>query len=823
MGTTLIRVRNTVLHVLLLTALFVGSLVFFEFQINQSAPDGASAMEESTFPLVYMRRGGVNFNCLSGYAQEMDVSCMRDCITPLSSDRQIGIRIQTFSAGVDSVSYQVLSRDGAETLENTQVIKLDRGEDTIDATLTLQGKMLMNEEYVLMICLNCGGRVVRYYTDVLLADGLHTDEYLNYVSGFYDKTVNRTDLSSVGAAVEPDETTDIEATLAYMDIHDSVEQLTWSGLQPQIYYKPTPKIREINTQTASLTLEYRIASVNENGATEIFNVNEFYRVRFTDSRVFLLNFERTTDEVFDPENNVLTDKGIRLGITGKEVEYASDEKGRIVAFVQENELWTFERSTSRLTQVFSFPQKENMDYRDFKDASSIRILRVGADGDVWFTVSGYMNRGPHEGQSGVALYYYDTAADLLEEQVFLVSTENPDLVQRDVDTLAYVTADTSLFYVYLEEQLWKVRIVDRTYEIAAENVREKCCAGSQQGRYFAWLEEGDPFASRVLCWTDLEDGVTQKVNAPAGESIRPLTYMGEDLVIGLAQEEDIARGSLATGLFPMYALQIMNGEGTIVKNYEPTGFRVTGVTQSDHMLSLDRVTWSAAEGSFVQAQGDEIVNTDTAADVAIGIATAESARKQNQVYLRVGGTISSDSPNIVTSKLVSHSGSREITIPRSTSYEGLYFVYAGGRLQELFTRANEAVTLADSLTGVVVDHLRSYIWVRGDKGTRADIDLEDVPEAMKAGVRSAAELPAMDGMQVLDLSGCTLDEVLYYVSHGYPVAAVTKDGPVTIVGYDEFNTHLLDPGAYEWRYYGINDSTALFEESGNVFFTYVTK
>ena len=279
MGNTLIRVRNTVLHILLLAALFVGALAFFEYQINQSVPDSASSMSESTFPLVYMRRGDVSFNCLSGYAQEMDVSCMRDCITPLSSDRRIGIRIQTFAAAVDSISYQVISRDGSETLENTQVIKMDRNEDTIDATLTLQGKMLMNEEYVLVICLNCGGRVIRYYTDVLLADGLHTDDYLNYVSGFYDKTVNRTDLGSVGAAVEPDDTTDIDATLAYMDIHDSVDQLTWSALKPQIYYKPTPRIREINTQTASLTLEYRIAAAGENGSAEVYNVNEFYRVR----------------------------------------------------------------------------------------------------------------------------------------------------------------------------------------------------------------------------------------------------------------------------------------------------------------------------------------------------------------------------------------------------------------------------------------------------------------------------------------------------------------------------------------------------------------
>jgi hypothetical protein len=56
---------------------------------------------------------------------------------------------------------------------------------------------------------------------VLLADGLHTADYLNFAAGFWDKCINRTDLDTIGAAVEPDSTTDIEKTLAYMDIHDS--------------------------------------------------------------------------------------------------------------------------------------------------------------------------------------------------------------------------------------------------------------------------------------------------------------------------------------------------------------------------------------------------------------------------------------------------------------------------------------------------------------------------------------------------------------------------------------------------------------------------
>ena len=76
------------------------------------------------------------------------------------------------------------------------------------------------------------------------------------------------------------------------------------------------------------------------------------------------------------------------------------------------------------------------------------------------------------------------------------------------------------------------------------------------------------------------------------------------------------------------------------------------------------------------------------------------------------------------------------------------------------------------------------------------------------------------GKQVLDLTGCTLDSVLYYVSEGTPVLAKTADGIVIIAGYDQYNTILLKPGEAETYYYGLEESADMFEAAGNQFVTY---
>ena len=67
------------------------------------------------------------------------------------------------------------------------------------------------------------------------------------------------------------------------------------------------------------------------------------------------------------------------------------------------------------------------------------------------------------------------------------------------------------------------------------------------------------------------------------------------------------------------------------------------------------------------------------------------------------------------------------------------------------------------------------------------------------------------------------DSGLYFVSEGQAVAAKTPDGFALIVGYDFYNVLLYDPQKQETYYGGMNDSTALFENSGNEFITYIKK
>lgn len=76
--------------------------------------------------------------------------------------------------------------------------------------------------------------------------------------------------------------------------------------------------------------------------------------------------------------------------------------------------------------------------------------------------------------------------------------------------------------------------------------------------------------------------------------------------------------------------------------------------------------------------------------------------------------------------------------------------------------------------------------------------------------------------QVLDLHGCTLKSVLYYVNSGYPVMAMVEGGQaVLIVGYDAKNIILYDPREGRQFKKGMNDSTQWFEDNNNRYITYI--
>ena len=77
----------------------------------------------------------------------------------------------------------------------------------------------------------------------------------------------------------------------------------------------------------------------------------------------------------------------------------------------------------------------------------------------------------------------------------------------------------------------------------------------------------------------------------------------------------------------------------------------------------------------------------------------------------------------------------------------------------------------------------------------------------------------MKDARILDLTGCSVEEVLYYVSCGNPVFAMTgSNEAVLVVGYDANNVIIFDPSSGNNFKQSITEAEEVFKGAGNVFF-----
>ena len=76
----------------------------------------------------------------------------------------------------------------------------------------------------------------------------------------------------------------------------------------------------------------------------------------------------------------------------------------------------------------------------------------------------------------------------------------------------------------------------------------------------------------------------------------------------------------------------------------------------------------------------------------------------------------------------------------------------------------------------MLNRTQQYVWERGNKKTKMQIDTEGIPESVLQGtydIKTLKKSLKKTGT-VIDLSGCSLDSVLYEISAQRPVIARYK-------------------------------------------------
>lgn len=794
--------------------IFVATFVIASAMTDKDTGYQTTAMAEATLPIVTMQKDGKDINELFGHRGQLDEKSVRGNIMPLSEDMKIPLAIQAFQSHVEGISYDVRTMDGSRLLQSRQVEDYSEKDGVISAELDIERLLQPEVEYRLTLILLCDGEEIRYYSRLILSDNCYVDETLDFVRSFHEKTFDEKEAASLAAYLEPNNTED-NATLQKVTIHSSLKQIAWAEMKGQVLKDPIPEIQEVSKNYNTILLKYVYASTGENGETEFYNVKEYYRIRYSreNSQIYLLNFERTMNEIFRESNSNFFRSAIRLGIRDPELSYLSNESGTSISFVQEGDLWNYNCVSNQLSMVFSFRGIEGVNDRENRQEHDIGIIKVDESGNTDFVVYGYMNRGEHEGYTGVGVYHYDAVANTVQEQLFVESTQPYQALRHTWGRLFYVS-DSGYFYMVAEDVLYCVNLADGVIEAMQRDMDEDSFAAAAGGRYIAWRNADQS----TITVTDLEKNTQWKVEGEPGAILYPIGFVESDFVYGVANEG--AKGSSL-----MYKLAIRNQQGEVIKEYEKQDLFLTNAYVDKVSVVLNRVRKMG--DVYVPMDDDAIKSSEVEAAQSIQVNTVYDSVRQTLVELTLSQELPRRTLQLLTPKEVVASEKRFVTL-KSESPQGGYYVYRGDVIVLNTADVGEAVRCASDNAGVVVGKDHQYIWRRG-RGSYRKIAVKDLPFDVNslptmAGGPEEILRAAVGDAQILNLTGCNVSQALYYVDQGNPVLSYDSQGKMLlIVGFDFYNVVIYDFEEQDTYLKSLSDSQEFFREAGNIFIAYLTE
>ena len=135
--------KNRVIHAGVLVLVFLAAVVIFGYVTNKKNSNMTTDMGAATRPQIAFSYNGYSLNDLPGYKNEMDLTGVRDSITPVSNG-QLQVTIKAYENVIDSLDYTVYSIDGKEKLLEQKVKK--PGENATLEVGNVDGENITEEE-----------------------------------------------------------------------------------------------------------------------------------------------------------------------------------------------------------------------------------------------------------------------------------------------------------------------------------------------------------------------------------------------------------------------------------------------------------------------------------------------------------------------------------------------------------------------------------------------------------------------------------------------------------------------------------------------------
>ncbi len=827
--------------------IFAGALFFFgrNMQTDMDEQGAKVEMEEESYPCMQIQIQGRKINTLYGYSAPLEADVVRESVTPLNSEKRITLFIQEAKSRIVNLDYRIVDKESGEVYSTGPVNALGEKQKKIDISFDYGFKTSM--EYILDIRATTDrGRTVHYYTRLkYYLDESNLSKKLAFAEQFHKDTFTKSKAEQLGRYLEPD-SANRNTSLSYVDITSSSDLITWAEMSPKIISDELVTIKEYNMETACIQYNYFVQAKTASG-NETYHIKEFYRVRYASGQNYLLNYERSMEAAFDVSVASSKLSQLKLGITEENNEkMLSNQKENKLYFARGGILYEYDMKENVVKKIFSaFSDNASYMYKSY-DEQAIRLLKVDEKDTLYFCAYGYFPRGRYEGDVAIILYEYSADGEL-KEMVYMPMSTTYQQLREDFEEYGYVSS-RGIYYFTVANTVYAYNMTAKRLEKIAENVKETSFMTMEGVHCYTWSSSLSKGYGESITIYNLEKDEKKMIYRPDTKSyVKLLGVIEDNVVYGFVRKSDMGKMSDGTKVVPCYELCIADTTGEVKRKYRIKGQYIRKVDCNGNVINMSLCR--KQNKYYVRCGEDSILNNSEKKTDKFSYVSRVTTKSLTEWYIHFPLSFEMKSKPVWGDSITTLTTSERyvrLQQPKITKY----YVYAGGRIVASYESASRAVREADNRMGVVVSSNHQVVWERsgaflqntigGLEITKAENGISNLSacvhmllkanhydveaKSLKIKNQTVYEVLGKYLQRPLNLKGCTLEEVLYFVSGNKPVIAMTgKQSAVVIAGYTSTELTLYNPASGKKETVNRRAYEKVFKEAGNQFISYMTE
>ncbi len=771
------------------------------------------AMTPPSLPTLTMNYKGLKVNKLHGYTQEIDAHYIRRNLYSLEDTYEIPIEAELYGTQVTSVNFKVLDTENNSLVQNGSVDEFDQNNDRLNCTLQIDNLIEDGIEYVLDVILHDKkGRDIHYYTRLKKSAETALEAEIGKALEFNEATFNGADDSVKAYLVSLLDTKwwiDDNSDLGEVSLFSSLSNVTWGAMKVTRLGVPEIEILDIDGEIGYIRLNFTVTR-EENSKPEYYRASEFYRLRRSGEKIYILNYERTADQAFDPEaEEVIAVDSAKLGIISSQiVERKCDKQGAYSCFIADGTLWAMDSEKKTLKEIFTFSTGVNDDRGNYAQ-HAMKIINVDSDGSIQFVVYGYMNAGLHEGKVGIGMYTYHADTQIVEEEIFIPSILPYEMLKTSIGNLFYLSSTENALYIMMDKYLYRLDLEKDRAELVTGGLNGDNYVLHTSGKIIAWNNEARVNDAESISVLNMETGKRYEVKADAGTSIKVLGFLNEELVYGKGKSGNIYEEQSGKQYLLMTDMYVINDRHQILEEDSAgDGYFIDSINEYNRVV-LTKVV--SAGDTYEEAEDFTIFATEAEAySTSLECFTTFEEAKKTVFYVGFAqNTTTAGELAINRSAVVMFTDAKTIDVQDMLeSNESRYYVYAKGEVKDIEENAAHAVKLAYDECGVVLKQDGSLFYKRGVYPSSVELSSVTINrsiECIKAG-------------EMINVTGITLTQAMYFTGNKKAVFW-EKDGKTYLfTGYDyKDNLFMYDIDAGTEEYIPMYDFEDTFPTTGHVY------